>query len=426
MGSSVVRPPVRPSSTHPPTHPPTHALLHQLTVCKSNSPTHLRTYPRPMQQPTHPPTHPPTSSQLLNRYASFAERLIAFAAVEGIFFSGSFCSIFWLKKRGLMPVSNHPPTHPPTHILQLIPTASFSSTQPIHPPNTYSSSFQPPRSPPPNPPTHPPTHPPPHKQGLSFSNELISRDEGLHCDFACMLYSKCQVKCPEERVVAIIQVPTSTHPPTHPTMQDVFLLPKLNHPPTHPPLPQQDAVAIEKEFITDALPVELIGMNSGLMVRPHPPTHPPTHPPMSSIASQSTHLHLHSSINPPPQLDQPTHPPTSSKTVHLHRVLRRPSPPLLGLQEGLQRQEPLRLDGPHLPPGTPFHPPTHPLLYLYIASSLSPPFFSPTHPPTHPPTHSTQNKQGKTNFFEKRVGEYAKSGVGVNVEDQVFSLEVDF
>lgn len=102
---------------------------------------------------------------------SFAERLVAFAAVEGIFFSGSFCSIFWLKKRGLMP-------------------------------------------------------------GLSFSNELISRDEGLHCDFACLLYNKHLVhKLPKEQVKEIIT----------------------------------DAVEIEKEFVTDALPVKLIGMNSDLM-----------------------------------------------------------------------------------------------------------------------------------------------------------------
>lgn len=105
--------------------------------------------------------------------ASFAERLIAFAAVEGIFFSGSFCSIFWLKKRGLMP-------------------------------------------------------------GLSFSNELISRDEGLHCDFACLLYNNHLVnKLPVERVTQIIT----------------------------------DAVAIEKEFVTDALPVRLIGMNADLMTQ---------------------------------------------------------------------------------------------------------------------------------------------------------------
>ena len=102
---------------------------------------------------------------------SFAERLIAFAAVEGIFFSGSFCSIFWLKKRGLMP-------------------------------------------------------------GLSFSNELISRDEGLHCDFACLLYTKHLInKLPKQEVEKIIL----------------------------------DAVEIEKEFVTDALPVRLIGMNSDLM-----------------------------------------------------------------------------------------------------------------------------------------------------------------
>ena len=102
---------------------------------------------------------------------SFQERLIAFAAVEGIFFSGSFCSIFWLKKRGLMP-------------------------------------------------------------GLSFSNELISRDEGLHCDFACHLYNDHVTnKLSQETVIEIIK----------------------------------DAVAIEKEFVTDALPVKLIGMNSDLM-----------------------------------------------------------------------------------------------------------------------------------------------------------------
>ena len=102
---------------------------------------------------------------------SYAERLISFAAVEGIFFSGSFCSIFWLKKRGLMP-------------------------------------------------------------GLTFSNELISRDEGLHCDFACMLYNNHLVnKLPKEQVQKIIA----------------------------------DAVEIEKEFVTESLPVRLIGMNSDLM-----------------------------------------------------------------------------------------------------------------------------------------------------------------
>jgi ribonucleoside-diphosphate reductase beta chain len=102
---------------------------------------------------------------------SFAERIVAFAAVEGIFFSGSFCSIFWLKKRGLMP-------------------------------------------------------------GLSFSNELISRDEGMHCDFACLLYNDHIVnKLPKKTIEKIIL----------------------------------DAVEIEKEFICEALPVRLIGMNADLM-----------------------------------------------------------------------------------------------------------------------------------------------------------------
>ncbi len=102
---------------------------------------------------------------------NFQERLIAFAAVEGIFFSGSFCSIFWLKKRGLMP-------------------------------------------------------------GLSFSNELISRDEGMHCDFAVMLHNNHLVnRVSESRIREIII----------------------------------SALEIEKEFITESLPVRLIGMNSDLM-----------------------------------------------------------------------------------------------------------------------------------------------------------------
>ncbi len=102
---------------------------------------------------------------------SFVERLVAFAAVEGIFFSGSFCSIFWLNKRGLMP-------------------------------------------------------------GLSFSNELISRDEGLHTDFAVHLYKNhIENKLSRERILEIIN----------------------------------SALIIEKEFITEALPVSLIGMNSELM-----------------------------------------------------------------------------------------------------------------------------------------------------------------
>ena len=104
---------------------------------------------------------------------SFAERLIAFAAVEGIFFSGSFCSIFWLKKRGLMP-------------------------------------------------------------GLTFSNELISRDEGMHSDFAVYLHNNHIVnKVPKERIKEILT----------------------------------NALDIEREFITESLPVSLIGMNSKLMTQ---------------------------------------------------------------------------------------------------------------------------------------------------------------
>merc|ERR1711948_92316 len=102
--------------------------------------------------------------------ASYAERVVAYASVEGIFFSGSFASIFWLKKRGLMP-------------------------------------------------------------GLTFSNELISRDEGLHTDFACLMYSHLKNKLPEERILQIVC----------------------------------EAVEIEIEFLTDALPCNLIGMNHDLM-----------------------------------------------------------------------------------------------------------------------------------------------------------------
>jgi ribonucleoside-diphosphate reductase subunit M2 len=101
---------------------------------------------------------------------TFAERLVAFAAVEGIFFSGSFCAIFWLKKRGLMP-------------------------------------------------------------GLTFSNELISRDEGLHCSFACQLYSKLRRQLSEQKIHELIG----------------------------------EAVEVEKAFVCDALPVSLIGMNAPLM-----------------------------------------------------------------------------------------------------------------------------------------------------------------
>jgi ribonucleoside-diphosphate reductase subunit M2 len=104
--------------------------------------------------------------------SSFATRLVAFACVEGIFFSGAFCSIFWLKKRSLMP-------------------------------------------------------------GLTFSNELISRDEALHCEFAILLYSKLQKKIEKNRIHEIIK----------------------------------EAVEIETEFICDALPCKLIGMNSEMMIQ---------------------------------------------------------------------------------------------------------------------------------------------------------------
>ena len=105
-----------------------------------------------------------------DKNSTFAQRLVAFAAVEGIFFSGSFASIFWLKKRGLMP-------------------------------------------------------------GLTFSNELISRDEGLHTDFACLLFSHLN------------------HRPSKQAVQDVIT----------------EAVTIEQEFLTDALPCALLGMNATLM-----------------------------------------------------------------------------------------------------------------------------------------------------------------
>ncbi|KAF7327477.1 Ribonucleotide reductase small subunit [Mycena kentingensis (nom. inval.)] len=107
---------------------------------------------------------------IADQKATFAERLVAFAAVEGIFFSGSFAAIFWLKKRGLMP-------------------------------------------------------------GLTFSNELISRDEGMHTDFACVLFKELRRR-PDPIVLEQIII---------------------------------DAVKIEQEFLTDALPVSLIGMNAGLM-----------------------------------------------------------------------------------------------------------------------------------------------------------------
>lgn len=170
---------------------------------------------------------------------TFAERLVAFAAVEGIFFSGSFCSIFWLKKRGLMP-------------------------------------------------------------GLSFSNELISRDEGLHCDFACLLYSELQNKLPQKKVTEIIT----------------------------------NAVEIEKEFVTDSLPVRLIGMNADMMC--------------TYIEFVADRLLL-----------------------------------ALGCPKAYNAVNPFD-----------------------FMESIS--------------------LQGKTNFFEKRVAEYQKSGVMGKQEDKQFSLDEDF
>lgn len=171
---------------------------------------------------------------------NFQERLIAFAAVEGIFFSGSFCSIFWLKKRGLMP-------------------------------------------------------------GLSFSNELISRDEGMHCDFACLLYNNhLENKLAPEIVYSIIM----------------------------------DAVTIEKEFVSDALPVKLIGMNADLMCQ--------------YIEYVADRLLLS-----------------------------------LGLNKVYNAENPFQ--------------------WMELISIT-----------------------GKTNFFEKRVGDYQKAGVMGNRDDQVFSIDEDF
>jgi len=170
----------------------------------------------------------------------FAERLVAFAAVEGIFFSGSFCSIFWLKKRGLMP-------------------------------------------------------------GLTFSNELISRDEGMHTDFACLLYERYIVnKLSDARVHEIIG----------------------------------DAVAIEKDFICDALPVRLIGMNSELMAQY-----------IEFVADRLLMVLGHT--------------------------------PLFNAKNPFDFMEMISL-------------------------------------------------QGKTNFFERRVGDYQKAGVAVSEGTKVFSLEADF
>merc|ERR1711976_456136 len=180
--------------------------------------------------------------QWMNTDNSFAERLVAFAAVEGILFSGSFCAIFWLKKRGLMP-------------------------------------------------------------GLTFSNELISRDEGLHTEFACLLYNMLQNKLPDSVVHDIIR----------------------------------GAVAAERRFICDALSCDLIGMNNELMTRY-----------IEFVADRLLSALGH--------------------------------PKLFGASNPFDWMELISL-------------------------------------------------QGKTNFFEKRVGEYAKAGVMASLSENTesaFSLDVDF
>merc|ERR1712013_697830 len=180
--------------------------------------------------------------QWMNDDCSFAERMLAFAAVEGILFSGSFCAIYWLKKRGLMP-------------------------------------------------------------GLTFSNELISRDEGLHADFACMLYGMLQHPLPEDVVHDIIR----------------------------------GAVEVERKFICEALSCDLIGMNSELMTRY-----------IEFVADRLLSALGHSKI----------------------------------------------------------YGASNPFDWMELISL-----------------------QGKTNFFEKRVGEYQKAGVmsGTNEEEsRGFSLDVDF
>jgi len=175
-----------------------------------------------------------------DKKSTFPERVLAFAAVEGIFFSGSFAAIFWLKKRGLMP-------------------------------------------------------------GLTFSNELISRDEGLHTKFACLMWQHVQQKCSPERVVEIIT----------------------------------SAVEIEKEFLTDALPVRLIGMNAENMC--------------TYIEFIADRLLV--------DLEQPK-----------------------------------------------FYHSENPFSFMELISL-----------------------EGKTNFFEKRVGEYQKAGVmAASPEDNMFTLDADF
>merc|ERR1719473_131983 len=180
--------------------------------------------------------------QWMNRENSFAERIVAFAAVEGVLFSGSFCAIYWLKKRGLMP-------------------------------------------------------------GLTFSNELISRDEGLHAEFACLLYGMLQHKLPEDVAHDIVR----------------------------------GAVRVEREFICEALSCDLIGMNNELMTQY-----------IEFVADRLLTALGHSKM--------------------------------FGTKNPFDWMELISL-------------------------------------------------QGKTNFFEKRVGEYQKAGVmasGAQEESKAFALDVDF
>jgi ribonucleoside-diphosphate reductase beta chain len=170
---------------------------------------------------------------------SYATRLVAFACVEGIFFSGSFCAIYWVKKRGMMP-------------------------------------------------------------GLTFSNELISRDEGLHTEFAVTLYHKLQNKLDSKQIEAIVR----------------------------------EAVEIEKEFITEALPCSLIGMNARDM------------------------------------------------SQYIEFVADR-----LAVQLGLKK----------------IYKSTNPFDFMELISL-----------------------EGKTNFFEKKVSEYSKPGVGMDSKDMVFRTDEDF
>ena len=179
-----------------------------------------------------------TKKWINDKDSDFGTRVIAFAAVEGIFFSGSFCSIFWLKKRKLMP-------------------------------------------------------------GLCFSNELISRDEGLHTEFAVLMYSMLKNKPPKEKILSIIK----------------------------------EAVELEKEFITESLPCDLIGMNKQLM--------------RQYIEFVSDRLLL-----------------------------------MLGLEKEYRVENPF-------------------------------------------PWMELISVQGKTNFFERRVGEYSNKA-GSESKDNVFSIEEDF